>query len=270
MRPTCSCRLRRSRTTSADARAVAGSALVSGRRAAIAPATASARANAPGSASLVTTTRCFARKMYHCRYGEWPRSSAPAAPRSKARASLLLAIALEDVELQEVGDDEVRHVDQVADLQVAGDATQDVGLREVHVSHRQQVAVHEAREEERGPLHHLLDVGVAAVLPGRNGAQAAIARASRRAAQGGGHGILRLRKQHEPTRPQELVLPQEGGLDLGPPERDTDGAGEAVQRDPHAGDVPGGRELVLFLVAGRAQLPVHDRRVGENVAEEAT
>src|SRR5207237_7390230 len=68
-------------TTSTGDRAAAGTALVSGQRAAIAEATAAATVSAPGRISSVTTTRCVARYAYHWRYGEWPGRSAAAAPR---------------------------------------------------------------------------------------------------------------------------------------------------------------------------------------------
>src|SRR5690349_6584370 len=60
----------------------------------MAEATSSARGNAFGFASSVTTIRCFALNAYHWRYGECPIKSAVAAPANKSRKSFLRFTAL--------------------------------------------------------------------------------------------------------------------------------------------------------------------------------
>src|SRR6202521_4610566 len=100
----------------------------------MAAATAAATVSAPGRASSVTTTRCLARYAYHWRYGEWPGRRAAAAPSKDSPRSLqsvIIALArllLEDVKLEEVRHHVVGHVDHVADVQIAGDAAEEVRL----------------------------------------------------------------------------------------------------------------------------------------------
>src|SRR5581483_9296429 len=139
-RPTWSCPVTRRLTTSRGVRANAGTALLSGQRAATADATATAASKAPGRPSSTTTTRCFARYAYHCLYGEWPGNRTAATPRRARTGSLPLTLAavVEDVELEEVGDHVVRHVDEVADPQVAGDAAEQVRLHRIQLARRRR------------------------------------------------------------------------------------------------------------------------------------
>src|SRR5258708_7258028 len=129
--PTWSWPLLKSLTTSTGVLAAAGTALVSGQRAAMADATAAAMTSAPGRASSVTTTRCLARYAYHWRYGEWPGKSTMAAPSSDTARSLRSLVMrvrsrLEHVEMEEVRHDVVGDIHHVADAKIAGDAAEKV------------------------------------------------------------------------------------------------------------------------------------------------
>src|SRR6266571_6306749 len=160
--------------------AVAATAWLSGICATIVLAILSARGNAFGSASLVTMIRCFARYTYHCLYGEWPDSSknptAATANRSKTcrrmrfvrlklrrpeerrHVSLPPGVRkglLENIDVQEIRNDEIGDVNQVADMQVASHAAQEVGLRarQLHLRRRsgpRQKIYHLERRIARG------------------------------------------------------------------------------------------------------------------------
>src|SRR5262249_42256778 len=165
--PTWSCPLLSSLTTSRGVWTAAATAFEPGTPAAIASATACASAAEPGRDSALTTTRCLARYAYHCLYGEWPSSSSPAAASSAVRAILSIIVVfvlVEHVELQEVGDDVVGDVDEVADFQIAGHAAQDVGLRRTELLRRRrlrpgQQVDHLEQRVARGERHVLGLIG---------------------------------------------------------------------------------------------------------------
>src|SRR5207253_4825733 len=74
----------------------------------------------------------------------------------------------------------------------AGDLA--VALRPVDIADGETAAVDEAGEEQRRSLHHLLDVGVPAVLARGNGAQAAVPEAAVGATDVFRHRVCRLRR----------------------------------------------------------------------------
>src|SRR5262249_49286135 len=73
-----------------------------------------------------------------------------------------------------------------------------IALRKVSIAHRVERAFDIDGYEEPGTDRHLLDVGIAAILPWRNGAQTVLCNCPRRR-----HGAFALRQEHHSAaRPQ--------------------------------------------------------------------
>ena len=136
-----------------------------------------------------------------------------------------------------------------------------IALRVMDVANRKQAAINKARQQQRRPDLHLLDVHIAAILARRNGSQTAVAMAAQWSANLAWQRVQGLRGQYETAGGDQFRFAIKIGLDLCRTRRNADRTHEAGKAYFDPGNV--GRCGVM-----RSQVPTGDEGVGKHIAQE--